>query len=99
MKIITIYETIINSDPTEGRGYDMVIGRFFTKTAAENFGRHKDVMGTNGTVKEQLALQDDDDTYYVLGPPVAVAHDELGLKRQNALSKLTLEERKLLGLA
>lgn len=99
MQVYTIYEAIINSDGTEGRGYDVVIGRFFTRTAAEMFVRGKDVMGTDGTVKSQTAIKDDDGMYRVLGPAVAVARDALDIKRLNALAKLDPEERKLLGLS
>lgn len=99
MEIVLIYEAIVNSNGTEGRGCDKVIGRFFTESAAKSFLRGKDVKGSDGKVRPQYALKDDHERYCVLGPPVDVAQDELDIKRQNALSKLTPEERKLLGLA
>jgi hypothetical protein len=102
LEIVTIWECVINSDGTEGRGHDVVIARFFTETAAKSYVKGKDVMGSDGNVYWAEALRDDGGNYRILGPIVDVANNETDIKRQKALKKLnaalTREERELLGI-
>lgn len=76
-----------------------MIGRFFTESAACNFVRGKDVMGTDGKVQRVDAMVIGSKDCRVLGPVVGVMNDETDIERLAALSKLTAKERALLGLS
>jgi hypothetical protein len=74
--VVLIYAAIVNSDGNEGRGYDRVLAYFWSVEDAKAYGRGKDVMGSDGNVKECQAVIDGQMRLWV-GKPVQV----LGLSR------------------
>lgn len=107
--ICEVFEVVINSDSTEGRGRDYVCARFFTLDAAKNFAKGRDVMGSDGRVQNGwvVCVPTNSKTkcypiemkYYPIGSEVPVFESIEHKARTEALNKLTLAERKLLGLA
>lgn len=98
----SVYEVLINSDLTEGRGNDYVCARFFTVDAAKEFAKGRDVMGTDGKVRTGLIVEVSTQfgpKYYPVGPEVLVFESVEDKARTEALNKLTPAERKLLGLS
>ena len=101
MKIYDVFEVVINSDSTEGRGRDYVCARFFNEPAAKNFAKGRDVMGSDGKVQKGrvVAFTDSEEKFYPVGAEVSVFKSIEDKARTEALNKLTPAERKLLGLA
>lgn len=86
------YEAFTNSDLNEGRGSKVTIGYFKKSTDAERAVKGKGVMGTDGDVK-----------YTTLTVKVFENYQEYTAEnvirtREIALSKLTKEEKLVLGL-
>lgn len=100
LTIERIWEVISNTDLTEGRGSQVVIARFFDREAAINY-----VMGTPAEVAESEVLAIgglkalEPTKYRVLGPVVPIYNDPTDIKRQQALAKLTEEDKRILGLS
>lgn len=88
---------ISNNDLIEGRGSQVVIARFFDREAAINY-----VMGTPAEVAV-LAIGGlkalEPTKYRVLGPVVHIYNDPTDIKHQQALAKLTEEDKRILGLS
>jgi len=105
LTIERIYEVISNSDLTEGRGSQIVIARFFDRNIAAHYAKDKGVMGTRAEVAEGEVLAIgalkalEPTKYRVLGPVVPIYNDPTDIKRQQALSKLTEEDKRILGLS
>lgn len=101
-KIYTVYATVINSDSTEGRGRDYDIGYFWDQQAAVDFGRKRDVMGSDGRVAERQVTLGLDGQIWLLDRPVLPHDSPEHAKRAAALKKaretLTAEELTLLGI-
>lgn len=97
-----VFEVVINSDLTEGRGGDYVCARFFNEYAAKNFAKGRDVMGSDGKVQKGQVVcvpTGFGEKFYPVGSEVSVFKSIEDKARTEALNKLTLAERKLLGLA
>lgn len=88
-----VWESYTNSDLTEGRGAHVHIGYFLSKKDAERAGVGQGVMGTDARVRQvgEVSLI----VYETFDEFLAIQKEE---KRQQALAKLTQEERELLGL-
>jgi hypothetical protein len=105
LTIERIWEVISNSDLTEGRGSQVVVARFFNRPIAINYAKDKGVMGTPAEVAEGEVLAIgglkalEPTKYRVLGPVVPIYNDPTDIKRQQALSKLTEEDKRILGLS
>lgn len=81
-----------NSDLTEGKGYDILIGYFLKQEDAQRAAHKAGVMGADGTVKqEQLRV-------VVFENFGEYENERKADARKRALAKLTQEERILLGL-
>lgn len=94
-----IFEVFANSDSTEGRGRTICIGIFTNRENAEARARGQGVMGTNADVKSSTAkVVHFSGEIYLLGRNVEKSFDPTEELRQRALSKLTPEEKKVLGL-
>jgi hypothetical protein len=102
MKICDVFEVVINSDLTEGRGRDYVCARFFNESVAKEFAKGRDVMGSDGKVQiGQVVAMDtgSGENFYPLQAAVPVYKSITEKARAELLERFTLEERKLLGLA
>jgi hypothetical protein len=100
-KFITIYTAFEEIDQTEGRGGSRKLGHFYSKEDAELAADGKGVMGSRGRVVAQSYLTLDGITGYPVDPKSKVNLQTLtkaGTVRTRALKKLTVEERKALGL-
>ncbi len=98
MKTLEVYTIYKNSDQTEGRGHSIPVVRFDNKFEAERlacdsefYGRHG-VMGCNN-----LSIGIETFDVYESYEEYQTIHGEAELKRI-ALSKLTQEDRRVLGL-
>jgi len=91
MKKIPVYEALVNSDLTEGRGPMRHVGYFTHRPDAERAVRGMGVMGVgDGEVKQtEITIYDSYAEYF--GPK----YEEL---RLSALNKLSREEREALGV-
>lgn len=102
MEILNVYEVVINSDPNEGKGTNYVCARFMSNQEALKFARGRDVCGSNGSVQRGKVLvvggEGGSFSYYPINAAVKVYGTVEDEAREEALKKLTLEERKLLGL-
>ena len=87
------YHVIGNTDSNEGRGSNYIITRCSNIEAANFIANGRGVMGTKATVsgphKERIVIFDEVKEFW---------EEENLLARENALAKLTEEEKKLLGL-
>jgi len=107
MEIYDVFEVVINSDPVEGRGRDYVCARFFNEPDAKNFAKGRDVMGSDGKVQKGRVVAESTfkrsfasgEKFYPVGSEVPVFKSIEDKARTEALNKLPLAERKLLGLA
>ena len=96
----TFFEVSTNTDTTEGRGREYVIGRFFSEEAAKKCGKGRYCMGTDCPIKKIVYdyVQMHDGRCFKLGDEI---HDEFvndDEDRLAALSKLTAREKKLLNI-
>ncbi len=95
---MTLYKVEFNSDSTEGRGrafYEWYIDEDTAKRVAK--GQY--VMGTDcpvHRVAETVVIVGD--KVWLLGAPVGITWEDPQALRAKALSKLTPEERKILGV-
>jgi hypothetical protein len=82
-----------------------VIARFFDRNIAAHYAKDKGVMGTRAEVAEGEVLAIgalkalEPTKYRVLGPVVPIYNDSAEIRRQQALSKLTEEDKRILGLS
>ena len=100
-KFITIYTAFAELDQTEGRGGSRKLGYFYSKEDAELAAEGKGVMGSRGRVTAQSYLTLDGVNGYPVDPKSKVdlqTLTESGTVRTRALKKLTVQERKSLGL-
>lgn len=86
------FAAITNSDLTEGRGREVIIGYFLLESDAKKAARGQGVMGTDGDVRPRMVDVKIYETYF------EYELDVMEHKRREALSKLTADERRLLGL-
>lgn len=89
---VDVYKATINSDSTEGRGYEVLVGYFTREEDARKAVKGQDTMGSDGRV-----------TLMDLSVEVYESYKEYENKKAKdlkarALAKLTPQERVLLGL-
>ena len=95
MKPVKILEVWQSMDDDNG-GVKQIPGhRFFSQTEAKKNGNG---WGAPPEPRKVYVVEMDDGSYWELGDKVGVFKDKDDLTKQFALSKLTAEERKLLGL-
>ena len=90
MQKLVLYEAYTNSDLIEGRGNDVHLGYFKVQSDAEKASSGRGVMGTNAHVRLAPIL-----IYENFEEFAEVRAKDV---REQALNKLSWEERKLLGL-
>jgi hypothetical protein len=100
--VVRVYATVVNSDGQEGRGHDYVLAYFWSAENAKAYGKGKDVMGSDGKVKEYKAVIDGQMRLWV-GEPTLVLDSTEDAEREEALDKLkearlTKREMELLGV-
>lgn len=97
-----IYEATTNTDTIEGRGVEMVIGRFTNPGQAAKAAKGMGPMGTDGGVQAREVYVMFEAWLEGDGKKYADRHEALSSEdrvRNGALAKLTAEERRVLGLA
>jgi len=96
-EIFTAFKVTASADKNEGRfGGIETVGVFFTSEAAERAAKGQDVMGTDGKVESVQAIMGENGNAYEVGRVLRMVPDaEL---REQALAKLTDEEKRVLGL-
>lgn len=85
------WAAITNSDTTEGRGSDVIIGYFKDKRDAINAAKGKGVMGSDAKVEDRTI---DIKIFSSYNEFIDSLNDNI---KQRALSKLTVEEKRVLG--
>lgn len=98
MKVIEedVWTVKANSDTTEGRGSDIHVGYFKRKTDAIKAGVGRGVMGTD--LREPYSIKQEKVRLIVYDNYTEFEEEETRSLRDRALSKLTYEEKKALGL-
>lgn len=92
LHVVDVYKATINSDSTEGRGYEVLVGYFTNEEDARKAVKGQDTMGSDGRVTLMDLCVEVYETY---------KEYQDGKKRDlkaRALAKLTPQERVLLGL-
>ncbi|HRH25385.1 MAG TPA: hypothetical protein PLD99_00330 [Parcubacteria group bacterium] len=103
-KMIIIFATTRNTDLTEGRGTTIDHSYHLSARDAEVGAHGIDVMGSDGGIREVLALQEDQSGRVYLfannASPVTIKENSemVANLRKRALSKLSSSERAALGL-
>ncbi len=96
---IPVYEATTNSDSDEGRGSTVTLGWFLTLEDAQKCAKGKGVWGADGRVvthHKEVALCGE--KVFLLGSEVQKTYQDPKKIRDQALSKLTEEEKEALGL-
>lgn len=99
--VYTVWSAKEDTDKTEGRGPQTLIGYFHDKRDAETASVGKGVMGWQGSVQSlDIFSVDGGKTGYpiTLGEAISVMDRGFTDRRAAALSKLTEEDRRILGL-
>lgn len=97
---IEVYRVTTNSDRNEGRGATVTVGLFLSHTVASEASVGVGVQGLNGDIKREVikVVDADDGKMYMLGDEVTLSYENPRKVRERALSKLTEDECRVLGI-
>lgn len=97
---MSLYKVTTNTDLTEGRGGERLLGWFIDSAIATRAAKGNYVMGTDCPVERYTCevVRTEDGKLYLLGKPIELEYEDPREVRARALSKLTPEERKVLGI-
>lgn len=107
IRTATVHRVIGNTDTTEGRGRSFTLGWFLDHGAATRFAQGRGVMGTPAYIEsrtEQIVQVVDgagrpiEGECHILGEQLWTPEKAANKARQDALAKLTIEDRRVLGL-
>lgn len=98
-----VYYVVSNTDTTEGRGASVVIGRYIDNNEAINAAKGKGVFGTDAKVESSFhPMIRVGKKLYLLGAevtPLTTEEEKRQALREQALSKLSEEEKEALGVS
>lgn len=98
-KAYGVYEQL---DKTEGRGGERLLGLFHSEADAIVAARGRGVMGLPGDIRQVSVLSKDGGiTGFIFNPNdnvIEIQPPDLDMIKKNALSKLTAQEKRVLGL-
>ena len=97
---MTLYRVRTNHDLTEGRGGEYTLGWFIDNAVAIKAAKGNYVMGSDCPVetRRELVVRTEDGKVFLLGERVEVKYEDPREVRARALSKLSPEEREVLGI-
>lgn len=100
IETMLVYHVVTNSDTTEGRGHDVILGMYDNPAAAEASAKGRGVFGSNAEIRKydtQVVRTSTPETY-ILGRRVESTYTNPEDIKAAALAKLTPEERRILGV-
>lgn len=97
---MTLFRVTTNTDLTEGRGGERTLGWFIDNAIATRAAKGNYVMGTDCPIERKTCtvVRTEDGKLYLLGNPIEIEYEDPREVRARALSKLSPEERKVLGI-
>lgn len=95
IEVIQVYEVVVDGKMYQGPA---PVWFFEEDTAAAYAKGPARTCGRDGIVRPMQAVKMADNTYRLLGVTIQVANSLDDVRRQKILAKLSVEERKLLGI-